>query len=256
MHKILRQEGKDSQAMEREMTQCSYVFYGSFYEALKEVDQETRLLVYDAINEYALFAIEPQLSGTASALFKLMRPQIDANRKKRESGKIGGSKSGAKKQSASGLQAKGKQSAANVNANADENGNENDDLISAAKTPSRRTVITLLLNNESSYPVSQEEMKRWEELYPAVDIMQELRKMAGWLEANPTRRKTARGIKPFIVGWLSREQDKGRPAGKNEKRSGKTDEREYAPGELDAKIHDPIAEILARQEKEQKAEGS
>jgi len=139
---------------------------------------------------------------------------------------------------------------------ADENGNENDDLISAAKTPSRRTVITLLLNNESSYPVSQEEMKRWEELYPAVDIMQELRKMAGWLEANPTRRKTARGIKPFIVGWLSREQDKGRPAGKNEKRSGKTDEREYAPGELDAKIHDPIAEILARQEKEQKAEGS
>lgn len=226
------------------MTQCSYVFYGSFYEALKEVDQETRLLVYDAINEYALFGNEPQLSGTASALFKLMRPQIDANRRKRESGKIGGSKSGAKKRSASELQAKGKQSRANVNANANENGNENDASISAAKAPSKG-VIALLLNNQSSYSVSQQEVERWEELYPAVDILQELRKMAGWLEANPARRKTERGIKPFIVGWLSREQDKGKLAGKDEKMG----ERGYEPGELDAKIHDPIAEILAQQEK-------
>lgn len=237
--------------------QCSYVFYGSFYEALKEVDQETRLLVYDAINEYALFGSEPQLSGTASALFKLMRPQIDANRRKRESGKIGGSKSGAKRQLANELQANGKQSRANVNVNANvnENGNENGALISAVKTPCRQGVIDLLLNNQSSYPVAQEEIERWKELYPAVDIMQELRKMAGWLEANPARRKTVRGIKPFIVGWLAREQDRGRDSGKSEKRSGKIDERNDAPGELDAKIHDPIAEILAQQEKGHRAAG-
>lgn len=228
------------------MTQCSYVFYGSFYEALKEVDQETRLLVYDALNEYALFGSEPQLSGTASALFKLMRPQIDANRKKRENGKKGGSKSGAKKQSASEAQAKAKQTRANVNANVNENENEDKALM----LQKRQAAISLLLNNQLSFPVYQEEVERWEELYPAVNIMQELRKMAGWLEANPARRKTSKGIRPFIVGWLSREQDKARP---NEKRLTKTDERDYAPGELDAKIHDPIAEILAQQEKKRKA---
>ena len=236
--------------MEREMTQSSYVFYGSFYEALKEVDHETRLLVYDALNEYALFASEPQLSGTASALFKLMRPLIDANRKKRESGKKGGCKSGAKKQSIGEAQAKAKQTRANVNANGNENANENDASMTGDNMPNRQAAIFLLLNNQSSFPVYQEEIERWEELYPAVDIMQELRKMAGWLEANPTRRKTLRGIRPFIVGWLSREQDKGRP---NEKQLKKIDEREYAPGELDAKIHDPIAEILRQQEKERKA---
>jgi hypothetical protein len=31
--------------------------------------------------------------------------------------------------------------------------------------------------------------------------------MLGWLEANPSRRKTPRGIKRFITAWLSRAQD-------------------------------------------------
>jgi hypothetical protein len=47
-------------------------------------------------------------------------------------------------------------------------------------------------------------------LYPAVDITQEFRKMRAWLINNPKRRKTSAGIKKFINGWLSREQDKGR----------------------------------------------
>lgn len=216
--------------MEQEMTQCSYVFYGSFYEALKEVDNEIRLLVYDAINEYALFSIEPQLSGTASALFKLMRPQIDANRKKRENGRKGGSKSKATdKQSASKEEANTKQYEAdrkqsagktgananeNVNANENANANANEGRMPGAKAPARKAAISLLLNNKAYHPVYQEEIGRWRELYPAVDVMQELRKMAGWLEANPSRRKTAKGINSFIVGWLSREQDKGKEPAK------------------------------------------
>ena len=34
--------------------------------------------------------------------------------------------------------------------------------------------------------------------------------MAGWLDANPSKRKTKRGILRFVNGWLAREQDKGR----------------------------------------------
>ena len=69
--------------------------------------------------------------------------------------------------------------------------------------------IEIILNDKSFYPVYQSDIDKWAGLYPAVDIMQELRKMAGWCDANPSRRKTKRGVKQFIVGWLAREQDKG-----------------------------------------------
>ena len=34
--------------------------------------------------------------------------------------------------------------------------------------------------------------------------------MRAWSDANPSKRKTKRGVERFIVNWLSREQDKGR----------------------------------------------
>lgn len=72
-----------------------------------------------------------------------------------------------------------------------------------------KTIITLTLNDKSEFGVDRIQVQEWQELYPAVDIIQELRKMKGWLNANPTKRKTRRGITRFINGWLSREQDKG-----------------------------------------------
>ena len=53
-------------------------------------------------------------------------------------------------------------------------------------------------------------MEEYAALYPAVDVVQELRKIRGWCLANPSRRKTRRGVKAFINSWLCREQDKGR----------------------------------------------
>ena len=73
------------------------------------------------------------------------------------------------------------------------------------------SIIQLTLNDKTLYDVTQNDFNEYEELYPNVDIMQELRKMKGWLNANPTKRKTKRGIKRFINNWLSREQDKPKP---------------------------------------------
>lgn len=73
----------------------------------------------------------------------------------------------------------------------------------------KAAVISLVLNDGTEYGVEQEAIDKWASLYPAVDVMQELRKMAGWLDANRTRRKTRRGVEKFINGWLAREQDKG-----------------------------------------------
>ncbi len=70
-------------------------------------------------------------------------------------------------------------------------------------------IITLLLNTGEEYHITQQDINEWMELYPAVDIMQELRKMKGWCNDNPKKRKTESGIKRFIGSWLSKEQDKG-----------------------------------------------
>lgn len=79
----------------------------------------------------------------------------------------------------------------------------------ANAAPDQQLFISLLLNDKSEYPVYQDQVDSWSELYPSVDVPQELRKMKGWCDANPTRRKTQRGIRKFINNWLSGEQDKG-----------------------------------------------
>lgn len=70
-------------------------------------------------------------------------------------------------------------------------------------------VVSLILNDKSLYCISQPQIDHWKELYPAVDVLQELRKMQGWIESNPAKRKTKNGIERFITGWLAKEQDKG-----------------------------------------------
>ena len=81
--------------------------------------------------------------------------------------------------------------------------------VGTASEPEQQFVISLMLNDNSLYGIKQEMIVHWSELYPAVDILQELKKMKGWLEANPNKRKTNRGIMRFITNWLSKVQDKG-----------------------------------------------
>jgi len=69
--------------------------------------------------------------------------------------------------------------------------------------------IELILNDKTFYQVTEEDVDSWSMLYPAVDVKQDLRKMKGWLESNPSKRKTRRGIRRFITNWLSRTQDQG-----------------------------------------------
>lgn len=69
--------------------------------------------------------------------------------------------------------------------------------------------ITLTLNDKSEYEVTEKLVEELSELYPAVDILQELKKMKGWIMSNPRKRKTRSGILKFINSWLSKEQDKG-----------------------------------------------
>lgn len=64
----------------------SVLFYRSFYDALKNIPDDDRLRVYDAIMEYSMYDVEPDLDGTSLAVFLLVKPQIDANNKRYANG--------------------------------------------------------------------------------------------------------------------------------------------------------------------------
>lgn len=70
-------------------------------------------------------------------------------------------------------------------------------------------VFSLPLNDGSAYRIFEEQVNEWAKLYPAVDVISQLRAMKGWLDANPKRKKTKEGILRFANGWLAKEQDRG-----------------------------------------------
>lgn len=68
----------------------SFIFYNSFYESIKYLQESEQIKVYSAIMEYALYENEIELDGAAKALFIAFKPQIDANAIRRENGFKGG----------------------------------------------------------------------------------------------------------------------------------------------------------------------
>ena len=77
--------------MERKQFTCnSFVFYGSFYEAIRLLPLENQAKIYDAIFKFAFENVEVELEGIELAVFLLIKPQLIANRVKYENGKQGG----------------------------------------------------------------------------------------------------------------------------------------------------------------------
>ncbi len=70
------------------MAQDSFVFYRSFFEAIKRMPIEVQAEVYPALIEYALDGKEPKgLSNIAQGVFILVKPNIDACTARYENGK-------------------------------------------------------------------------------------------------------------------------------------------------------------------------
>lgn len=69
-----------------------FIFYESFRDAIKGLPSDSQLVIYNAMADYALYDIEPDFGddGVALGFFKLIRPQLDANIRKRKNGALGG----------------------------------------------------------------------------------------------------------------------------------------------------------------------
>ena len=193
----------------------NFIFYRSFYEAAKFLSSEDRLKLYEAIFELALNDEERLLDGPSAGMMTLIKPQIEANTKRYEAGKKGaehGKKGGRPPKKDDGVIGKNPigdilenpNKTANNNVNVNKNVNVNDNVNTSGDE--KKEIITLVLDTGDEFSVSEEQFKEWQRLYPKVDVLQELRKMKGWCDANPKKRKTKSGIKRFITGWLAREQ--------------------------------------------------
>lgn len=79
----------------------------------------------------------------------------------------------------------------------------------AEKSAPDSSRVQLPLQDGTFYVVPADKLELWRETFPAVNVMQELKKMYMWLDANPTRKKTRRGINRFIFNWLEKAQNKG-----------------------------------------------
>lgn len=73
------------------MVQNSFVFYDSFRDAVEDMNDKDRLAFYEAIIDYSLDGKAPDnLSNELARMFKLVKPQLDANTKRKKDGKKGG----------------------------------------------------------------------------------------------------------------------------------------------------------------------
>jgi len=95
----------------------SFIFYRSFYEATQYLEKEQKADLFDAIANYALNQKQSKLDNICSALFSLIKPQLDANYSKYLNGK--------KKAKKSKPGAKISKPLTNVNVNVNDNVNVN-----------------------------------------------------------------------------------------------------------------------------------
>ena len=78
---------------ESEYKRDSFIFYRSFYEAIRELKDDIKLEVFTAITEYALYGKFPEdLKPVAKGMMTLIKPNLDVNTSRYENGKKGGRK--------------------------------------------------------------------------------------------------------------------------------------------------------------------
>lgn len=68
----------------------STIIYRSFYEAIIELPKESQAEVWEAICEYSFNFKEIELTGINKTIFKLIKPQLEANNRKYKNGVKGG----------------------------------------------------------------------------------------------------------------------------------------------------------------------
>ncbi len=64
------------------------------------------------------------------------------------------------------------------------------------------------VGEKPNWELAESQRADWAALFPDLDILAECRAAKAWLAANSERRKTANGMRRFLVGWFTRTQNR------------------------------------------------
>jgi hypothetical protein len=202
------------------MTKKSFVLHVDSLDVLDELTSEQAGMLLKAMRDYHN-EDETPLDALTKIVFCPFKNQFNRDslkyqttcERRANAGSMGGKQKVANVAKAS----KPKQKAANVaeSVNVSENDSDSDSVnesvseIKDLPTIVEEHIFKLLTNkNDVFYLVTAKEIDYYKSTYQAVNIEQQFREIASWLNANNKNRKTINGMPKFINAWLSKAQNK------------------------------------------------
>jgi len=67
----------------------------------------------------------------------------------------------------------------------------------------------MILKDGEHWEPENEQVIKWQQAYKDIDVYSELDSMSCWCDANPSKRKTRKGIERFVNSWLKRANQTG-----------------------------------------------
>ena len=126
----------------------SFIFYRSFYQSAKKLPKEDKAELFDAICSYALDGELIDLSVVPEAIFTVIQPNLDANRRRWENG-CKDKKKAEPKQEISKTEAKDKQTVSRAEGNKDKDVNVDKDVKSKLELESQFESFWNLYNKKT-----------------------------------------------------------------------------------------------------------
>ena len=211
----------------------AFSFYRSYYEAAKDLptkeDQADFLM---AICSYIFDGVEPEITGVASAMFKLAKPNLDTSIKRASVGQTGGKSKANAKQNDSKPEANAKQNCSKPEAN-DKQTESNDEA-----NPKRYMINDYMINyqviNEkekrdkkekpqrhkygqyNNVLLSDDELKKLKDEFPS-DWQERIERVS---EYCASKGKTYKDYLATIRSWARKDRPKIVPVQKNDVQSG------------------------------------
>ena len=207
------------------MDKSSFVMYTKYLRHIQKLTMEQRGMLFTAILSYASDQEMPELDAATDMAFSFIQEQMDRDnaaytekcRKRSEAGKLGGrpkanafNENQSKAKKANGFSEKQNNPDTDIDNEPDTDISSNDNRV-MAPADNQPCAGKFLLNDATEYEVSENDVVTYQQLYPGIDVKQELRNIEAWCLSNPRNRKTRNGAKRFLNAWLSRAQNSARP---------------------------------------------
>lgn len=204
--------------------------YFDFDERTDELSDNEKGRLLLAMLRYAVTAQKPVLSGNERFLFSTFKGEIDRDiatyNAKITNGNLGGRPAMEKPNETENNLTKPNKTEHNLNAKK-KNKNKEEDIRNTqypsdtsyscaepeASTQPVNIIARITLVDGTAYEISEQEADEDQKAYPGVDVKHEYLMMERWGVANPSKRKTRRGIRKFMNTWLDKEQNRYHPEG-------------------------------------------